>query len=121
MTESPVVQASYDDDPALKATVAEAQKSWPQFAAAFARRTGDQAFGVKLKFDEGDESEFMWIVVEAIEGDVINGKLDNAPLTLQNIKSGDAVTANRADVLDWMYDKDGDMHGGFSLKVLSGK
>ena len=120
MTESPVVQASYDD-PALKATVTEAQASWPQFAAAFAQRTGDQAFGVKLQFDEGEESEYMWVVVDAIEGEVIRGKLDNAPMSLKNIKSGDVVTAKRADVLDWMYDENGEMRGAFSLKVLSGK
>ena len=120
MTQSPVVQASYDD-PALKATVAEAQQRWPEFLAAFAKRKGDKPFGVKLKFDEGEESEYMWIVVQSIQGDEIRGTLDNAPMTVKNVRDGDAVTARRADVLDWMYEDDaGEMRGAFSLKVLSG-
>jgi uncharacterized protein YegJ (DUF2314 family) len=41
-------------------------------------------------------------------------------MTIKNVKAGDAVTAKRADVLDWMYDENGEMRGGFSLKVLGG-
>src|SRR5947199_267487 len=55
MLDARIVQADYDE-PALKATIAEAQQRWPEFAAAFAQRKADQQFGVKLKFDEGDET-----------------------------------------------------------------
>jgi len=119
MTEAPVMQADYDD-PKLKATIEEAQRRWPEFVGAFDRRRPGQNFGVKLKFTDGDETEFMWVVVESINGDVVRGMLDNSPFKLKNIKSGASVTAEQKDVLDWMYEEGEEMRGGFSLKVLAG-
>jgi uncharacterized protein YegJ (DUF2314 family) len=120
MKDVPVIQASYDD-PKLKETVQEALRRWPEFVQAFARRKAGQKFGVKLEFKDGEESEFMWIVVDAIEAEQVRGVLDNAPVTVKNVKSGDVVTARQADVLDWAYEDGEELVGGFSLKVLAGQ
>ena len=118
----PIVQADYDD-PKLKATIEEAQQRWPEFVAAFAKKRPVDRFGVKLRFVDGEEEEFMWIVVDSIEGDGIKGALDNSPNAVKNVKSGDVVNTTRRDVLDWAYttDEGDEIHGGFSLKVLTGE
>lgn len=117
----PIVQADYDD-PKLKATIDEAQQRWPEFLAAFKKKRPVDRFGVKLRFVDGDEEEYMWIVVDSIEGDSIKGVLDNSPNAVKNVKSGDVVNTTRRDVLDWAYttDEDDEIRGGFSLKVLAG-
>jgi uncharacterized protein YegJ (DUF2314 family) len=118
----PIVQADYDD-PKLKATIDEAQQRWPEFVAAFAKKRPVDRFGVKLRFADGDQEEFMWIVVDSIDGDSIKGVLDNSPNAVKNVKSGDTVNTTRRDVLDWAYttDEDDEICGGFSLKVLTGE
>jgi uncharacterized protein YegJ (DUF2314 family) len=108
------------DDPKLKATIDEAQRRWPEFAAAFVKRRPGQTFGVKREFVDGDVNEYMWVVVESIDGTQITGKLDNAPLKIKNVKPGDVIVLDKHEVLDWMYEEGKEMRGGFSLKVLSG-
>jgi len=113
----PVVRVD-EDDPALVATVVEARDHWPQFLLAFDTRTLDQTFYVKATFRERGETEFMWLTVTALEHDFIYGVLDSEPLYMKAVRQGDRVRVELHDVSDWVYTQDGQMHGGFSFKVL---
>ena len=113
----PVVPVS-DDDPRMAAAVAEARGAFPQFVAAFENRADDQNFSVKGPITRGERTEFIWINVDAIEGDVIYGKLGNDPIDLPGLKLGDRVRLGADELSDWIYFENEDMHGGFSLKVI---
>lgn len=116
----PAIIMVQDDDQRLAATVEEAQRRWTEFVNAYASRQQDEVFAVKLRFTEGDKNEFMWILVSDITGDTVTGRLDNSPGIVKNVQEGDTVTAKHADVQDWMFQRNGQMVGGFSLKVLAG-
>jgi uncharacterized protein YegJ (DUF2314 family) len=110
---------SADDDPKMKAAVQEARKSWTQFEKAFTKRAANtESFNVKFPFPAKDRQEFMWVEVTSIKDNMVIGKLGNDPVWATNLKIGDEVTMRISELADWMYLQDGEMVGGFSVKVL---
>ncbi len=116
---SPPVVPVDDDDPRMVAAVEQARRRWGEFAAAFEGRVDGQMFAVKGPFGQGEQVEFMWMRLQAIEGDAVRGLLDNEPVDVPGLHEGDSVTLALSDLNDWMYvDADGQMHGGFTVDVV---
>jgi hypothetical protein len=72
MTTVPVVPVG--DDPRLKAAEAEARRRFPEFEAAFRAKAGDD-FSVKAPISRGGNTEHIWILVDEIHADRIEGRL----------------------------------------------
>jgi uncharacterized protein YegJ (DUF2314 family) len=102
----------------MKAAVEEAQRRWPEFVAAFARRAPEQTFGVKVPITDGKTTEFIWVSVTSLEDDRICGKIDNDPVDLTNVKHGSRVRVKQRKLNDWAYMVGDEMIGGFTVKVL---
>jgi uncharacterized protein YegJ (DUF2314 family) len=115
----PIIGIS-DDDPELQAAVAEARRRWPEFVAAFEARSSseDDHYSVKAPFGDDDNVEFMWVEVTAIERETIFGTLANDPANIPSLTCGDRVQISVAKLSDWIVVVDGEMTGGFSLKVI---
>lgn len=114
----PVVNSS-DDDPRMKAAVQEARRTWAEFEKAFAKKARNtESFNAKFPFPSKEQTEFMWVEVTSIKGNVVTGKLGNDPVWAKDLKLGDEVKAKVSDLADWMYLQDGEMVGGYSVKVL---
>ena len=120
VTNPPVISIS-DDDPRMLAAVAEAKRRWPEFVEAFEHRTDEELFGVKKAFTDGENTEFMWVLVTAIENNRIYGTLGNEPVDVRGVKEGDNAIVDLDDINDWNYVRDGEIHGGFTSKVLMGQ
>lgn len=107
------------EDPEMKQAVEEARTSWPEFVKAFeAKAEGTENFGVKFPFDAPENKEFMWIEVTSINDEFVTGKLANDPVWVKDLKLGSKVKKKVSEIADWMYIKDGDIVGGYSVKVL---
>ena len=116
-----VVGASGDDPKMLTAT-AEARKTWPDFVKAFRNKPeNSESFSAKFPFDAPDQKEFMWVEVVSIKGDTVVGRLGNDPVWVKDLKLGDEVKMNVSELSDWMYLKDGEIVGGYTVKVLMEK
>lgn len=111
----PVVEFA-DDDPKVKAAVEEARRHWPEFVQAFEHRTADQVFSVKAPFTDGERTEWMWVIVSAIEHDAIKGRLGNAPLNVRGVHENDPVTVQGVEIGDWVYQRGEDLVGDFSMR-----
>lgn len=116
LTFAPVVQIA-DDDPRMKAAVEEARRRWPEFLAAFNSRAGEH-FAIKAPVTVEEETEFIWIEVERIEGSTIHGHLANDPVALGEMKIGDAVSVSLEKLNDWNYMNGSELKGGFTVQVL---
>lgn len=116
----PVVQVS-DDDPRMKAAVAEARHRWPEFAAAFKARQPGGHYAVKAPITREDNTEFIWLEVIGLEPEYIHGTLANDPVDLGGLKIGDQVEVPLSDLNDWgFYQEEGDEPVGlFTSKVLA--
>jgi uncharacterized protein YegJ (DUF2314 family) len=108
------------EDPRMIRAVAEARKRWPEFVSAFQSDLAkDKPFIIKAEFKEGDKSEFMWVSVKTIEANRIYGVLENSPLELKNVKEGQEVAVQLSSLNDWLYSKDGESVGGFTLQIIT--
>lgn len=116
----PVVQVS-DDDPRMKAAVAEARQRWPEFVAAFKARQSAGHYAVKAPITRDDRTEFIWLEVIGLEPEYIHGKLANDPVDLGGLKIGDQVEVPLGDLNDWgFYHQEGDEPVGlFTSRVLA--
>ena len=116
-----VVGAS-GDDPKMLAATAEARRTWPEFVKAFRNKPeNSESFAAKFPFDAPDQKEFMWVEVVSVKGDTVVGRLGNDPVWVKDLKLGDEVKMKVSDLSDWMYLKDGEIVGGYTVKVLMEK
>ena len=115
-TQLPVIEVP-DDDPRMKAAVAEARQRWPEFVSAFQNRAGEY-FSVKAPIRSAGHTEFIWIHVDALDGDTVRGRLGNDPVDLGHLKEGDAVTVPLGEVNDWAFLQAGQPIGMFTVSVL---
>ena len=105
-------------DPQMQLAVKQARHRWPEFVAAFEARRGSH-FAVKAPVTVGENTEFIWIAVTALEGDYIYGTLENDPVALGELKYGSRVRVPVAKLNDWIYfDENEHMVGGFTINVL---
>ena len=80
---------------------------------------GVHKFAVKAPFTEGEHTEFMWIMVTALEGDQILGTLENEPVEMKRLRYGSKVSVRCADLNDWVVSDGQDVQaGGFTIKVF---
>ncbi|MBI3865394.1 MAG: DUF2314 domain-containing protein [Planctomycetia bacterium] len=107
-----------DDDPLMKAAVAEARERWPKFITAFEASRGEN-FSIKAPITRDGNTEYIWISVTSLEGDLIYGTLGNDPVNLGSLKLGSKVSVPVAELNDWCYiDAEGDLTGGFTIKAV---
>jgi uncharacterized protein YegJ (DUF2314 family) len=116
-TNVPVVPVD-DDDPRMLAAVNEARSRWPEFVTAFKQRSG-KSFSVKAPVTVGEHTEFIWISVDGLEPDYIHGTLDNDPVDLGDLKAGSRVEVPVKELNDWVYLKNDEPVGLFTVKVLT--
>ena len=108
-----------DDDPRLNAAAAEAARRFGEFLAAFNARGPADTFAVKVPFADDHGREFMWVSVAAVDATHIVGTLDNRPAFVRAVHAGEDVRVPRAELNDWLYVRGGELHGGFTLKLVN--
>jgi len=115
----PVIEVS-QDDPRMVQAAEEARGQWGDFVQAFEKRSGTASdhFGVKAPVTHSNKTEFIWVEVDTIEGNAIQGRLGNDPVDLGTLKLGSAVSVNVSDIQDWAYIQDGEPVGLFSVKAI---
>lgn len=110
-----------DDDPELKAAVAEANSRFNEFLTALADRAPADTFAVKAPFTDDFGREYMWVTVSGVDGSHIYGKLDNDPATVRTVRRGQTVRVARSLLNDWLFVRGSERVGGFTVPVLDRK
>ncbi len=115
-TQVPVINVP-EDDPRMLAAVTEARTRWPEFVAAFDAKAGE-SFSVKAPVTAGGNTEFIWVQVESVAGEDIAGTLGNEPVDLGDLREGSPVTVQVPELNDWMFLRDGEPVGLFTVKAI---
>jgi uncharacterized protein YegJ (DUF2314 family) len=106
-----------DDDPRLIAAEAEARGRFEEFESAFQAADGE-GFCVKACISGGGNSEHIWIEVESILPNSVQGRLSNDPVSLGDLKRGSSIQVNRSEVEDWAFFRKGNPVGLFTVPVF---
>jgi len=117
--QAPVVMGS-GDDAAMAAAERKARDTVDEFITALENpRPEQQAFAVKARFEDGEQSEYMWLSnIQLIDGKFV-GAIDNEPQLISNIEIGDRKTVDPGEISDWMILVDnGEVTGGYTIEVL---
>lgn len=107
-----------DDDPRLKAAVAEANSRFSEFLTALADRAPADTFAVKAPFTDDFGREYMWVTVSNVDGSHIYGRLENDPATVRTVRRGQPVRVSRSLLNDWLIVRGGERVGGFTVPLL---
>ena len=105
------------DDQEMLAAFAKARKSVDTVIALI--NAGKLSkYNIKVKIQDPNGTEYFWLSGVTLNGDTFTGKIDNDPEIVKNVKIGDEQTVPKAGISDWMYMKNGKMHGNYTLRVL---
>lgn len=107
------------DDPEMLAAIAKARGTLPQFWQAFeTMEHGESNFALKVRIDDGGNTEHFWATdIEKRDG-LIWGTINNDPNLVRSVKLGDRIKIPEVDISDWLYMRDGKMVGNETVKPL---
>ena len=106
-------------DTEIAAARAQARQTVGQFLQVLAAPTATQTnFAIKVRFEEGEQVEFMWLTELRLEQGMLLGRVNNQPTLLQNVRQGDTFSVSPMQIDDWMYVDNQQMIGGYSIAVL---
>lgn len=100
------------DDSARNKFGQRARSQFSKFETAFNNKNGAN-FKVRTLVTDGTDSEDIWLNVESISDENINGRIANKPLELTNLKKGAALEIKRDAIDDWYYEDQEDEEVGF--------
>ena len=117
MADEPLFMAIDSDNPLYQAAIEQARASMAQFLAhiAVARFTGLIPC-IKARITAGDEEAFLWLMNARPDGPDFVAEVFEIPPAFAGIAAGDEIRVPRDEILDWMVNEDGVLHGGFSLR-----
>lgn len=110
-------------DPAdlrMNAAIARAKKTFPSFLRVFKEGCDEcRDFTVKYRFNVDEvTAEHMWLEDLHLVKGKLHGILTGVPSQLDRIHTGDTIEVVQDSLSDWMYAKNNQLIGGFTLKVL---
>ena len=106
-------------DARMNTAMAGARSSVGTFVTALqSPKTGQEAFAIKMPFSDGSNTEHMWLSPVSYDGKNFQGVVNNEPEKVKTVKSGQKVTVAPSEISDWMYVDNGNLVGGFTMRVL---
>ena len=108
-----------DKDQAMRNAVQTARKTVGEFITALqSPSVAQRDFEVKKRFVQGTEVEHIWLSDVTFSGNRFHGRVDNRPVKVTGVRMGERVSVNPNEISDWAYVDNGNLVGGFTIRVL---
>ena len=106
-----------DDDPAYRQTIVDAQETLPEFRALL-RLPGEAnaLVCIKTMLTVGEAAANVWLLIIKPTKGGFFASVFEIPGDFPDVEVNDRFEVADDDVLDWMYNMDGLLHGGYSLR-----
>lgn len=115
----PAIYNVGENDPEMNKVIEMAKQSLDSFDYAFNHYTRVFTFfGLKKRFQENENVEHIWIGNIKFENGIYIGIIDNLPEKITSVKLGDTVKIDKKDISDWMYIKNAELYGGYTIRLL---
>ncbi len=107
-----------DTDADMNAAIAKARDTLDVFLAELQSPQPGALYSIKARFDDGEDTEHIWLVNLALSDSVLVGEVDNEPERIRTVSLGQRVVVAREKVSDWMIVSNGRYQGGYTVRVL---
>ena len=82
-------------------------------------QTGEvEDYSIKVAIEDGELVEHFWTTDVTYSDGAFTAKIGNDAGLVKGVALGDEVTSGKDEISDWLYIKDGLMHGNYTLRVL---
>jgi uncharacterized protein YegJ (DUF2314 family) len=110
------------DDTQMNSAMQAAGRRFGQFDSAFKSGKYDPLlFSIKVRYSYPRGNEYMWLVQVDFDKNEYSGLVSDTPRHPIHINLGDRVAIDQAKIVDWLYGKDSILHGGYTLRVITGR
>ena len=115
-TPDTLVKDGYDEQE-MEAAIARARSEVDSFIAEMSKGNGTD-FAVKVPIEDKDEIEHFWLTDIVYRNGKFEGKIGNEPGMVTNVKEGQKWSVKKSEISDWMFMRDGKMHGNYTMRPL---
>jgi len=106
------------DHAAMQRAVIEAQSTIGKFIAALKNpEPGQRDFEIKKTFIQGSQMERLWLSDVRFVSGHFQGRVDDKPRNIRELKLGQLVSVNPNQISDWLYVDNGALVGGKGILV----
>lgn len=117
-TKSPetFVKGGYDEQE-MEAAIARARSEVDVFIKELSKRNGTD-FAVKAPIQDEDDIEHFWLTDIVYRNGKFEGVIGNDPAIVKNVKFGQTWTIKKSEISDWLFMRNGKMHGNYTMRPL---
>lgn len=110
------MEGEYDEQE-MNAAIDRAQSEVDVFLAEMEAGNGTD-FSVKAPVEDGDDVEHFWLTDITYNDGQFEGLIGNDPGVVSNVTFGQKWTVAKTDISDWMFMRDGKIHGNYTMRPL---
>jgi len=111
-----LIRGGYDEQE-MEAAIARARSEVDSFIAELSKGNGSD-FAVKVPIEDKEETEHFWLTDIVYRNGKFEGVIGNDPGMVTNVKSGQKWSVKKSEISDWMFMREGKMHGNYTLRPL---
>lgn len=111
-----LVKGGYDEQE-MEAAIDRARSEVDSFIAEMSKGNGTD-FAVKVPLEDKEETEHFWLTDIVYRNGKFEGKIGNEPGMVTNVKEGQKWSVKKSEISDWMFMRDGKMHGNYTMRPL---
>lgn len=106
-----------DDDNEMDAAIERARGEADLFVAELSKPTGEM-YAVKVAIQDGEDTEHFWLNDLTYKNGEFHGTINNKPGVVKNVKLGQPWSVKKGEISDWMFLRDGKIHGNYTMRPL---
>jgi uncharacterized protein YegJ (DUF2314 family) len=115
--DEPLFMALDTNDPGYLRTIEQARESLDEFRRRIEGcRTSRNVPCLKARVEDGAHQTFLWLANARPNGDDFLADVFEVPAQFSSLVVGDEIRVSGSELLDWMVNEDGVLHGGYSLR-----
>jgi uncharacterized protein YegJ (DUF2314 family) len=115
-TPDTLIQGGYDQQE-MDAAIARARDEVDSFIAELEQGNGTD-FSVKAPIEDRGEVEHFWLTDIVYRNGEFEGFIGNDPGMVTNVRIGQKWTIRKDEISDWMFMRDGKIHGNYTMRPL---
>jgi uncharacterized protein YegJ (DUF2314 family) len=109
-----LMKSGYDERE-MDAAIARARSEVDSFIAELSKQNGAD-FAVKAPIEDRGQVEHFWLTSVVFKDGQFEGEIGNDPGIVRNVKLGQKWTIKKMEISDWMFMRDGKMHGNYTMR-----